>query len=235
MAGCASRGTAPEWSRARSSRVVRSFRSGFASMSASPPARGCAAPDRRPRAVAEMNSRRSSRRSSTALSLGDQHQLVVVGHTQPFTGRPRGACLRCCSSTPSTFQNPPSVASTFPDSIAGSRLAPTLVSFTEDFGHVRAAEDRLEIGGLVRDPRRADALPAQVLHRADAGRAGRHQRRQRPLDHRRDRHHRQPALAGEQHLRLVGDRHVGPAGRHLLDRRRGVGGARGFTSRPTCW
>ena len=58
------------------------------------------------------------------------------------------------------------------------------------------------------------------------------QRGQRPVDDRGDRHDRQALVAGEQHLGLVGDRQVRPAGGDLADRRRRVGGDLGLDVEP---
>ena len=52
--------------------------------------------------------------------------------------RMRGFFLRRSSSTPSTFQNAPSVASTFFVSIAGVSPKPTLIDFTR-FGSMPAS------------------------------------------------------------------------------------------------
>ena len=61
----------------------------------------------------------------------DEHQLVVGRHAELVHALDLGSLPRRSRSTPSTFQYAPSVASTLPDSIAGTRLKPTLVSLTE--------------------------------------------------------------------------------------------------------
>ena len=73
-------------------------------------------------------------------------------------------------------------------------------------------------------PAVAIVLPARSRGDSIPAVGQRDQRGQRLLDQRRDRDDVEPRVAGEQDLRLVGDREVGAAGGDLLDRRRGVRG-----------
>ena len=66
-------------------------------------------------------------------------------------------------------------------------------------------------------------LPRSCAAVRDVLGADRHDRGQRLLDDRRDRHQRLALVAGEQHLGLVGDRDVDLAGREQLQRQRRVG------------
>ena len=95
------------------------------------------------------------------------------------------------------------------------------------------AEDRLEVGVLVRDPGGDDGLALEVGRLLDARVGQRDQRGQRPVDERRDGDHVEALVAGEHHLGLVGDRQVGLPGGDLLDRRRrDRRGRAGATSSP---
>ena len=67
-------------------------------------------------------------------------------------------------------------------------------------------------------------LPARSATLRDVRRGQRDDRRQRPLDERRDRDQFQAFVAGEQQLGLVGDRHIDLAGRQQLQRFGGFGG-----------
>ena len=93
-------------------------------------------------------------------------------------------------------------------------------------GHAGPSQDRLEIAELVRDAGVADALAAQLGRARNVLGADRHDRRERPLHDRGDRHQRQALVSREQDLGLVGDRgvdlargqqleRVGRVGRHL--------------------
>ena len=130
------------------------------------------------------------------------------------------------------LEKPPSIASARPESTAGSRLRPTSTWVTSSASIPARSSDRVEVGGLVGDPGGRDGLAGEVGRARDPRLGQRDQRGQRPRDEGGDRDHRQPLVAGEQDLGLVGDRQVGPPGGHLADRRRGVGGDLGLDLEP---
>ena len=70
-------------------------------------------------------------------------------------------------------------------------------------GEPDLVEDRLEVIGLVGDPRGRHRLALQVADVGDPGLGERDQRGERAVDERRDGHHRQALLLGEQNLGLV--------------------------------
>ena len=139
-------------------------------------------------------------------------------------GRPGGPCHAAARSTPSTLRKPPSIASARPERTAGSRLSPTFTSFTSSGVRPTPARIAFEERVLVRDAGRGDRLAVEIGGGRDAGLRQRDQRGERPLHEGGDGGHREPLVAREQDLGLVGDREIGPAGGDLLDRRRRIGG-----------
>ena len=109
------------------------------------------------------------------------------------------------------------------ESIAGTRLKPTLVSSTLSGSTPALREDRLQVGRLVGDAGGADALAGEVLGARRCRCRERHQRRQRLLHERADRDELRALVAREQQLGLVGDGEVGAAALEQLERRGGVG------------
>ena len=160
------------------------------------------------------------------LRVGDQDELVVgrAPRARP-PGTTAGRVRARARSTPSTLRKPPSIASASPDEHRRQQAEADvhLLDVVEVERPPRRGSSRGSRAGRG-SPRSRSVLPARSAGGSAIPASGSEISEVSGRVHqRRDRDHRQPLVAGEQDLGLVGDREVGAPGGDLADRRRGVG------------